>query len=170
MNVKTLALTAIFASLYASLVIVLAPISYGPIQLRIADCLLPLTMIFGWPAVFGVTLGCLVGNAYFIQITGVYDVALGPLANFIASSLLFILRKRPFLACVAGSITIGLIVGSYLWVYFPPPDVFGLIISEWMAMVISITLSSLIALVGIGYTLFRVLRKSLFIKVQSIEK
>ncbi|MCP8309888.1 MAG: QueT transporter family protein [Candidatus Methylarchaceae archaeon HK01M] len=160
MDTKSIALTVIFASLYASLVIVLAPIAYGPIQLRVADCLLPLTMIFGWPVVFGVTLGCLVGNVY-LQL-GLYDIVLGSLANFIAASLIFILRKRAILACITGSITIGLIVGGYLWMYFPPPDIFGLITFEWVAMIISITLSSLISLTVIGYALFKILSKSIF--------
>jgi len=119
-------------------------------------------MIFGWPVVFGVTLGCLVGNAYY-QL-GIYDAVLGPLANFIAASFVFILKKYPLPACIASSITIGLIVGSYLWVYFPPPEIYGLIISEWIAMVISITLSSLISIATIGYALFKLLSKSIFLE------
>lgn len=160
MKTKDLSLIAVFASLYAVLVIVLAPVSYGPIQLRIADSLIPLAIIFGWPAALGVSLGCFVGNAYYWM--GTLDVTLGPIANFLAASVIIILRRRPFIACLAGSLIIGLIVGGYLWTFFPPPEVFGLALPEWAGMVISITLSSLVAIAGIGYALFQALSKTTF--------
>jgi len=157
METRDISLTAIFSSLYAILVIVLAPISFGPIQLRVADCLIPLAALFGWPVIAGVTLGCLVGNAYFWL--GIQDVALGPVANFLGASLVFLLRKRKLLACIFGALPIGTIVGSYLWLFFPPPDVFGLSLPEWAAMVISITLSSLVAMAIIGYSLLTILSR-----------
>jgi len=165
LRAKNLSLTAIFASLYAVLVIVLAPISYGPVQLRIADSLIPLAIIFGWPAALGVSLGCLVGNAYYW--IGALDVTVGPVANLLAACTVMFLRRRPFLACLAGSLVIGLMVGGYLWTFFPPPEVFGLNLPEWAGMVISITLSSLIAMAGIGYTLFQTLNRTIFKSRQS---
>ncbi len=57
MNTRELTLTAVFAALYAAIVIVLAPISFGPVQLRLADVLIPFSALFGIPAIFGVTLG-----------------------------------------------------------------------------------------------------------------
>lgn len=154
-NTKDLSLTAIFASLYAIVVIVLAPISFGPVQLRVADCLIPLAALFGSPVVIGVTIGCFVGNAYFWL--GPYDVLLGPLANLAAASLVFWLKKRHFLSCIVGALPIGIIVGSYLWLFFPPPDIFGPNIPVWAAMIVSITISSLIAIAGFGYALLKVL-------------
>lgn len=163
---KTLSLTAIFASLYAVLVIALIPVSYGPIQLRIADSLLPLAMIFGWPAALGVSLGCLIGN--IVAGLGILDIAFGPLANLSAATTMILLRRRPFSACLMGSLIIGLMVGGYLWTFFPPPDIFGLALPEWAGMVISITLSSLIAIAGIGYTLYKALDKT-GLKNQKVE-
>ena len=64
LNAKQLAVMAIFAALYAVGVIFLAPISFGPGQIRVADAMLPLTMIFGLPSAFGLSLGCLVSNIY----------------------------------------------------------------------------------------------------------
>jgi len=61
MNTREIVLTAVFSALYATLVISLSPISFGPLQLRIADTIIPLTIVFGWPVVAGVTLGCFVG-------------------------------------------------------------------------------------------------------------
>jgi len=143
-------LTALFAGLYAALVIVLAPISFGPVQLRVADVLIPLAALFGWPVVAGVTVGCFVGNAYYWL--GPYDVILGPVANLIAAMLILRLRKRRLPACFMGALPIGLIVGGgYLWIYFPPPDIFGLTLPAWVAMMISVTVSSFIAVTVIGY-------------------
>lgn len=158
MKTIELSLTVVFSSLYAVLVVILAPISYGPVQLRVADCLIPLAALFGWPAIAGVTIGCFLGNAYFWL--GPQDVILGTIANLIAATIIFALRKRQFLACVLGSLPIGIIVGGYLWTFFPPPDIFGLQLPVWGAMIISITISSLIAIAGIGYLLLRALRSS----------
>jgi hypothetical protein len=139
------------------LVVILAPISYGPIQLRIADCLIPLAALFSWPVVIGVTVGGFVGNAYYwLDPT---DVILGPIANLIAATIILLLRRRKLLACIVGSLPIGVTVGGYLWLFFPPPDIFGLSLPVWAAMIISITISSLIAIAAIGYSLLIILSR-----------
>lgn len=155
MKTIDLSLTVTFAALYSGLVITLAPISFGPIQLRVADCLIPLAALFGWPVVVGVAIGGFLGNAYFWL--GPQDIILGPIANLIAATLIFQLRQRQLLACVVGALPIGIIVGGYLWLFFPPPDIFGLSIPMWSAMIVSITTSSLIAIAVIGYALLKVL-------------
>jgi len=162
LDIKDVSLTAIFGSLYAILVVVLAPISFGPVQLRVADSLIPLAALFGWPLVAGVTIGCFVGNAYYW--IGVYDVVFGPLANLMAASIIFLLRKHRLLGCVIGALPIGVIVGGYLWLFFPPPDFPGLSLAPWAAMIGSITVSSLIAMAVIGYSLLNVLSRPNIIK------
>lgn len=157
MNTKNIALTAIFSALYATLVIGFAPFSYGPIQLRIADIIIPLTLSFGWPVVLGVSLGCFVGNFY--GQLGVLDYLLGPLANLIAGTVVYLLRKRPFLASSLGAFPIGLIVGGYLWTFFPPPEIFAL--PEWLAMIVSITLSTFIAMGLFGYAIYKSINRML---------
>ena len=157
MKTRDLSLTVLFASLYSIILTTLAPISFGPVQLRVADCLIPLTALFGWPIIAGVTIGCFVGNAYFWL--GPQDVILGSIANLIAATVIFVLRKRQLVACVVGSLPIGIIVGSYLWLFFPPPDIFGLQLPIWLAMIVSITLSSLVAMAVIGYILLKALSR-----------
>jgi uncharacterized membrane protein len=156
-NIKELSLSAIFAGLYAALVIIFGFSSFGPVQLRVADCLIPLAALLGWPVVAGVTIGCFIANAFFM--IGIIDVAFGPIANLIAATTILLLRKRPFLACVIGSLPIGLIVGGYLWLFFPPPSIFGLTLPVWTSMVISITISTLIAVAVIGYSLLKALSR-----------
>ena len=158
MKASELSLAVVFSSLYTVLLVALAPISYGPVQLRVADCLIPLAALFGWPVIAGVTVGCFLGNAYFWL--GPQDVVLGTIANLIAATIIFMLRKRQFLACVLGSLPIGIIVGGYLWIFFPPPSIFGLQLPIWGAMIISITISTLIAVAGIGYAILKTLSSS----------
>ena len=67
---KNVTLFAVFAALYSvinilQMSLVGNPTIYGPIRLRVADCLIALTVLFGWPVVGGVTFGCLVTNARF---------------------------------------------------------------------------------------------------------
>jgi len=153
-DTRDLSLTVFFAGLYAVLVIVLAPISFGPVQLRVADVLIPLAALFGWPVVIGVTFGCFVGNAYYWL--GPIDVFVGPIANFIAATAILQLRKHGLLACIVGALPIGIIVGGYLWLFFPPPEILAFL-PVWAAMIVSITISSFIAIAVIGYVLLTAL-------------
>ncbi|MFN3621603.1 MAG: QueT transporter family protein, partial [Nitrososphaerales archaeon] len=130
MRTQESALTISVASLYAVLTLALAPISFGPIQLRISDCLITLSALLGLPVVIGVTLGCFIGNllfyvsggAFIISLGLVFDVTLGPLANLTASLTIFMFRRRVRIACLLAALEIGIIVGSYLWLIFPPPE------------------------------------------------
>ncbi|RJS76428.1 QueT transporter family protein [Candidatus Bathyarchaeota archaeon] len=157
MNTKDLTLAAVFASLYAVLVVFLASVSFGPVQLRIADCLLPLAALFGWPIVLGATIGCFVGNAaggvIAFGAVNPMDIVFGSVANFIATFVIFALRKRRLLGCVFASVIVGAVVGGYLWMFVPPPDILGFPLQPWAAMVISVTASSLVAIGVIGYVL-----------------
>jgi uncharacterized membrane protein len=158
MRIVDISLAAILAALYATLVIVLAPISFGPVQLRVADCLIPLAALLGWPAVVGVSLGALMGNVYFFL--GPIDVVFGALANLLAGLLIWRMKKNLLAACVAASLVIGVVVGGYLWTFFPPPNFFGVSLPIWLAMIVSISLSSLIAISVLGYGLVRALEAS----------
>jgi len=158
---RDITLTGLFAALYVVLNIVQSfsignPTVYGPIQLRIADFMIALTALFGWPMIAGVTLGCFLTNGYFF--IGAPDVILGPIANLIAAILVLALRKHRLLACISGALPIGLIVGGYLWLFFPPPDTFS-VLPAWAGMIVSITISSVIAVGVVGYLVLSVLSR-----------
>jgi uncharacterized membrane protein len=163
---RDIALTAVFAALYAVIVIIQGLSAAATIQLRIADCLIPLSALFGLPVIFGAALGCFVSNAYTSAAVpnGVFDIVFGPIANLIAATLIYLLRKRRLVGCIIGSITIGSIVGSYVWAIFGPPlGIFGLNFPSswpvWAASVVSITASSVIAMAIIGYILVTILSR-----------
>lgn len=162
MNTKQISLSAVIAALYAATVIVLAPISFGPIQLRLADCLIPLSAIFGPPAVLGVALGALVANAYWFL--SPIDVVLGAAANLAAGYIIYRFRDRLVVASAAASLVIGIVVGGYLWLFFPPPSIMGLQLPAWLAMMVSLTLSSLVAVTVLGVALVKALERSEYVK------
>jgi uncharacterized membrane protein len=161
---RNITLTAVFAALYVVINVLQMsfignPTVYGPIQLRVADCLIALAVLFGWPVVGGVTFGCFLTNAYYFL--GAPDVLFGPVANLVAASVVLLLRKHRFFACVAGALPIGLVVGAYLSIFFPflaPPGVLS-VLPAIVAMIVSLTVSSLIAVAGIGYLLVLVLSR-----------
>jgi hypothetical protein len=161
MKTSEITLTIVFAGLYAALVVALGYVGQGPVQLRVADCLIPLAALFGWPAIVGVTAGCFIGNS--VMWLGTEDVVFGTIANLVAATIVFLLRKRQLLACAVGSLPIGVIVGGYLWIFFEfQIDIFGLQIPAWATMMVSITISTLIVMSVIGYAILRTLSSSSF--------
>ena len=114
---RQIALAALFAALYAAAVTLLAPISFQVYQVRVADCLLALSTLFGPPAIVGLTIGTLIGN--LSSPFGLVDIVGGAFANFVATLLAWQIGKTGFrgrwlLATAAESIAITLIVGTYL--------------------------------------------------------
>ena len=161
---RDIALTAIFAASYAMINLVQAlspfgnPSIYGPIQLRVSDFLIALAALLGLPVVVGVTFGCAVVNAFgFI---GPVDIIFGSLANLIAAGFVMLLRKHKLLACISGALPIGIIVGGgYLWIFYSAPAELAFLPEPWMAMLVSILISSLIAVAVIGYTVLKILSR-----------
>jgi uncharacterized membrane protein len=163
-DTRDITLTATFAALYAviNLLQSVSPIGnpsiYGPIQLRLSDFLIALAALFGLPVAFGVTVGCAVVNVF--GPIGFIDVIFGSLANLIAASLVMLLRKHKLLACVVGALSIGVIVGGgYLWVFYPYQPAELAFLPVWTTTLISILVSSLIAIAIIGYMVLQILSR-----------
>ena len=88
-SVQCLVRCAVIAAVYVVLCLVLAPFSYGAIQVRIAEalCLLP---VFGAEYIIGVTLGCFLANLFGSTII---DVIFGTLATLLACLVTYRLRN-----------------------------------------------------------------------------
>jgi len=162
MKTKEISLIAVIAALYAAMVIVLAPISFGPVQLRLADVLIPLAAILGLPAVYGVTLGAFVANAYWFM--SPIDVVFGALANLVAGYIVYRYKDNLVPASAIASVVIGIMVGGYLWMFFPPPSILGLQLPAWLGMIISVSLSSLVAVAFLGVALVKLLQQSKYLE------
>ena len=132
MNMKTtvyVSLTALFAALYAVCVVALAPISFEVFQVRVADALLPLAILFGWPAILGFSGGALIAN--FFGGLGLVDIVGGSFANFVATYLAWRIGRKNvrgawFFAIVSEILLVTVIVGSYLSYLFQMPLEIGL--------------------------------------------
>jgi len=110
---RDVSLTAVLAALYAVLVVLLGPLSFQVFQVRVADALLPLCLLFGWPAIWGVTLGCFVAN--WFGGLGPVDVLGGTLANFLAGYVgVKVGGRSRVLATMLQVLIVSGIVGGYL--------------------------------------------------------
>ena len=124
---RSVALAAVLAALYSAYVFYFAVTSFGPLQVRVVDALLPLSVLFGLPAVVGVTVGGFIGNLLGSPF-GLVDYLGGPTANFVAASLAWIITRRRFRGAWVGAIVteitaVTVIVGSYLVALASPPGV-----------------------------------------------
>ena len=146
---KDLALTAVFATLYAAGVILLAPISFGVYQVRVADALLPLSMMFGMPVALGSSLGCLVANVY--GDLGIIDIVGGATANFLACTLACYIGMDSIARRLMGCFVETAIVGGYLSLIFNVPVELGLL---------GIFVGSLVAINILGFALLEGLHRS----------
>lgn len=153
METRKIALGCVIAALYAIGVILFAPISFMLFQVRVADALIPLSVVFGMPAVLGVTLGNIIANMY--GGLGYIDIIGGSIANFLAAYVGWKIASRSFTgsrfsATVAQNIIVSSIVGSYLALLFGVPLEVGFL---------GVLLGSIISINIIGYVLVLAIEK-----------
>ena len=151
---RDLALISLYAALYAALVIVLGGISFGPINIRIADAMVGAVPLLGIPGVLGHTLGVFIGNLY--SPLGPIDL-LNTIPSFAMSFAVYYIYKQTkndyavIGSCAAYSIVLGITVGWMLSAPFNIP------------LPLSITyviIGNLVATVLIGWPLFKLLKRN----------
>lgn len=150
---RGIALAALLAALYAAYVFYFSVTSFQVVQVRVVDALLPLSAIFGPPAIAGVTLGVFVGNLLGSPF-GPIDIVGGTVANLVAATLAWQVGRRRFrgswlLAIALEIAAVTLIVGSYLVVLTSSPNV-----PLWVGWV-EFLVSEVIAIGVLGYPLLR---------------
>ena len=98
---------AVIAALYVILTLVFAPISFGPVQVRIAEalCILPM---FTPAAIPGLFIGCLIANLIGGGI--MLDVIFGSIATLIGAVIGYMLRSNRWLVPLPAVIANALIV------------------------------------------------------------
>ena len=110
MKTKKLVYGAVIAAIYSVLTIILAPISYGAVQVRIAEALTVLPAISS-TSIFGLFAGCLIANVF----TGnIVDIIFGSLTTLSAAICSYYLRNHKWLVPLPPVVLNGLIVGGYL--------------------------------------------------------
>ena len=121
LTTRSLCLSAIIAALYAALTLLLAPISYGPVQLRLSEAFTVLPMVLP-QSIPGLFVGCLIANI-FNPSPSIFDIVFGSLTTLLAAYGTYKLRK-PLLAAASPIVLNGLIVGTMVWALsheFPLP-------------------------------------------------
>lgn len=115
-NKKTVFLTytAMIAAIYVVLTFVFAPISFGEVQIRIAEMLTVLP-IFTPAAIPGLFVGCLIGNIMGGAV--VPDMIFGSLATLIGALGTYQLRKTKTLIAVIPPIAANICVVPFVLRY-----------------------------------------------------
>ena len=154
LKTKDLALIAVYAALYAALVVVLGGISYGPIQVRIADSMVTAVPLLGIPGVLGHTLGVLIGNIFSPD--GVLDL-LNTIPSFVMSFVIYYIYKKTkndytvIGTSVAYSAVLGTTVGWMLSYLYHLP---------LLLTITYVAIGNVIATVLIGWPIFKLLKKT----------
>lgn len=108
-HVRVIVYAGLVAATYAVATITLAPISYGPMQLRLAGLLKPLAML---SPTIGLGLSVGVGLANLTSPFGAWDFVAMPVVSYVAALVAYRLRALPWLAMVvqAAMIAVGVAV------------------------------------------------------------
>lgn len=108
---RRLAQGAVIAAIYVVLTFVFAPISFGAMQVRIAE-MLTILPLFTPVAIPGLFIGCLLANILGGAI--IWDVIFGSIATLIGAALGYVLRFNrwlvPIPAVVANSVIVPLVL------------------------------------------------------------
>ena len=140
-----IARAALIAAIYIVLCFALQPLSYGVVQVRFAESLTLLPMLFP-EAVPGLFIGALVANSF--SPLGIVDILGGSLATLAAAYVTFRF-KDSWLGYLSPVIFNAVFVSLYLHVFFEWP---------YWATVVSIGLSEALVVFSLGNFLIKSLR------------
>ncbi|HCL4439503.1 TPA: QueT transporter family protein [Clostridium botulinum] len=115
-KISKLVFSAVIAAIYTVLTLLLAPISYGQIQVRVSESLTLLPFLSSY-SIWGVFLGCIISN--LIGGNGIIDVVFGSLATLIAAILTYYIGKsnlkfKKYLAPLPPIIINAVVIGFIL--------------------------------------------------------
>ena len=147
LSTKKITTIGITAALYAALTIGLAPISYGPVQLRLSEVMTLLAFI---DPVFipGLILGNFIANLF--SPFGLPDVIFGTIATAIA--VIMMSRSKSMLRFTFWPVAVnGIIIGLELTLFAGAP---------FLATAFYVALGEFITVTLIGYPVFRMIIKN----------
>ncbi len=149
-KVRFIVNAAVIGALYAVLTLLLAPISFGVIQVRVSEVLCTLAL-FTPAAIPGLTAGCFVAN--MLGTNGIIDALLGSFATMIGTFGMYKMRRYPYLAPLFNVLSNGIIIGWMLWRFY------GAEFSPFICMAI-VAAEEIIPLYILGVPLAKVIRKN----------
>lgn len=124
LSTQSVAKTAVVAALYVAITLVLAPISFGAVQLRFAEMFNYLAL-YNKRYVWGVTLGVFLAN--FASPTWAFDVPIGSLSTllvlilvrFVTAKIKY-MRVKYVITAIIVAISMFTIAGELYWVSHIP--------------------------------------------------
>ena len=138
----------VLAAIYVVCCLILAPISFGMVQIRVAEML----MIFAFydrRNIFGLTAGCLIANMF--SPLGVIDVIFGTVGTLLVCLTARVLPRKWMLAPVAAVIN-GLVVGYELHYVFGLPFLLAALtvaVGEFIAVLAGVIVFSMLEKKGV---------------------
>ena len=114
---RRLARGAVIAALYTALTLLLAPISYGQLQVRLSEALTLLPILLP-EAVPALAIGCLLSN--ILGGCTIFDIVFGTLATLLAALCTRRLRGKFWLAAAMPLVFNGVIVGAVVHYCYSP--------------------------------------------------
>lgn len=154
LQTKELALIAVYAALYAVLVNAIPGLSFGPLNLRVADAMLGAVPLLGIAGVLGHTLGVFVGN--IPSPFNPFDL-LNTIPSFAMAFVVYYVYKKTrndysvLATGVAYSAVLGITVGWMLSAPFNTPPAL---------MILYVFAGNLVMTVALGWPLFKLLKKA----------
>lgn len=147
---KIISINAVIAAIYASLTLLLIPLSFGPVQLRVAEALtiLPALMPF---TMWGVAIGCFISNIFYSPL-GIYDVIFGTLITLLAAFLTSKL-KNMFLAPLP-PVLLNAFFLPLIW-YLSAGE------SAYWLNVLTVLIGQTLVLYAVGIPLYLLMKKSI---------
>lgn len=115
-NIRALTAAAVIGAAYAVLTMLLAPISYGPLQFRVSEALCIMPYFLPCTA-WGLFAGCAIAN---ILTGNIFDVIFGSLATLLATLIAAGLGRHSrgfwsrFAACSANVVINAVIIGAVI--------------------------------------------------------
>lgn len=116
-KVQILAMNALIGAVYAVLTILISPIAYGALQMRLTEIIV-LLACYNKKYIPGLTVGCLLAN--LASPMGLYDIVFGTAATLIACIGMYYV-KNVFVGALIGGVVNGLLVGLELYLAFELP-------------------------------------------------
>ena len=164
MNVKVrrTVSSALVAAIYVALTMALAPVSFGPIQIRVAEAMCMLA-VFGPCGAYGVTVGCLVSNALgaAIGVNTPVDILFGTVATALAASLSYACRNvriknLPILSAIPPILFNAIIIGVELSIVYSST----LTPASFSFYALPIALSETVTVMLLGLPLYAVMART----------
>ena len=118
----TLARIGVIGALYFIAVMIFFPISYGGVQVRIAEALTILPLLMG-ESVIGLAVGCMLANFFG---NGILDVVFGTLATFLACITMSKIKNR-YISSLMPVLFNAVIIGLELYFYLDLPLIYSML-------------------------------------------